>query len=134
MMHDDVIDDEVRRSFPGLSDDEIYAFYVANKTAQTIRTKLLRSDLFYGKMIRRLGWDAFQEFLIETTGDCELDADDYIALTNAVGFLDELESVSLYAAIYGASAEASKKTVASRNKSFKKLSAVLNGYDIEEGF
>lgn len=134
-MQHDLIDDEVRRSFPGFTDQEIYEFYLAAKSVQKFVTpEIFESDLSHARIIRELGWDAFKEYLTTITGTNELEADDYIALTDALSYLREIENASLYAAIYGAASEASsKKTITARKNSYKELTSYLNKFQIAKG-
>lgn len=134
-MYDDLIDDEVRKSFPGKTDKEIYEFYVL---AKSIKTKekpfILESDLSHARIIRELGWQAFKEYLFEVTGGDHLEPDDFVALTNACTYLSEIENVVLYSALYGSAAEAtSKKTVSARKKSFENVSAQIHSFEISKG-
>lgn len=135
-MADGLIDDEVRRSFPGWSDEDIRQIYDAAKAAEVETPQIFESDLSHARIIRELGWVAFKEYLCCVTGsdDVAFTGDDYIALTDAVSFLRELENTSLYAAIYGASSEASsKKTVSARKESYKSLTAQLHNIEIAKG-
>lgn len=123
-MVDDLIDDEVRRSFPGWSDEKILRFYERAKAVEIQRTKIFDSDLSHARIIRELGWDAFKEYLCVATGGCDLDDDDYIALTQACAFVREIDNTPLYAAIYGAAAEpTNRKTVSARKKTLKNLTS-----------
>lgn len=132
-MLDDLIDDEVRKSFPGFTDEEILKFYGAGKAAEAEVQQILGSDLSHARIIRELGWDAFLGYLRETTGTDALQDDDYVALAEAVSFLREIENTSLYAAIYGAAAEASRKTTSARKKSYEALTAQLGKIEIVKG-
>lgn len=130
----DLIDDEVRRSFPSLSDEEIYAFYITAKTHEVILPSLFESDISHARIIRELGWVAFKEYLLVATGTDVLEDDDYISLTIAVSYLREIENSSMYAAIYGSASEASsKKTVSSRKESYKSLTSQINNFEIIKG-
>lgn len=132
---DDLIDDEVRRSFPGSTDKEIYEFYLTVKAVEDIpRTSIFESDLSHAMIIRELGWAAFKEYLVVSTGTDWLDPDDFVALTNALTYLREIENITMYNAIYGASSEASsKKTVKARKKSFEQLASPLDNYVVDRG-
>lgn len=135
-MQHDLIDDEVRRSFPGYSDEKIYEFYLVAKNAEQLvdTVQIFESDLSHARIIRELGWEAFKEYLRITTGTDELDDVDIVALTQAVAYVRELENVTLYAAIYGAAAEASnKKTVSNRKDNYKKLTKNHNSIEIVRG-
>jgi hypothetical protein len=133
MLHD-LIDDEVRKSFPGLTDEEIYKFYVTAKNFEVILPSLFESDISHARIIRELGWDAFKEYLMITTGTDILDDDDIVQLTIAASYLREIENTTLYAAIYGAASEAtSKKTSASRKESYKSLTSQVNNFEIVKG-
>jgi hypothetical protein len=132
---DDLIDDDVRRSFPGFTDKEIYDFYLAAKSVEVKeQPSIFESDLSHARIIRELGFDAFKEYLKKVTGTDYLAVDDYIALTDALSYLREIENTSLYAAIYGAAAEAqNKKTVSSRKESYASLTQQLKKFTIAEG-
>lgn len=136
-MLDDLIDDEVRKSFPGWSDEAIREWYEVAKTAQEkqpSKPSIFESDLSHAKIIRELGWEAFKEFLVAVTGDDVLEADDYIALAEASSLLRELENTSLYMAIYGAASEMkSKKTASARNESYKQLVEPISKVKIAKG-
>lgn len=135
MLHG-LIDDEVRRSFPGLTDEQIYEFYLVAKNAEQLvdTVEIFESDLSHARIVRELGWEAFKEYLRITTGTDELDDVDIVALTQAVAYVRELENVTLYAAIYGAAGEASnKKTVTSRKDNMKKLTKNHNSIEIVRG-
>lgn len=135
-MQHDLIDDEVRRSFPGYSDEKIYEFYLVAKNAEQLvdTVEIFESDLSHARIIRELGWEAFKEYLRITTGTDELDDVDIVALTQAVAYVRELENVTLYAAIYGAAGEASnKKTVSNRKDNYKKLTKNHNSIEIVRG-
>lgn len=134
-MQDDLIDDEVRRSFPGWSDEEIREVYLTWKSVDNSdKTEIFASDLSHARIIRHLGWDAFKEYLFASTGTDQLDADDFIALTEAVAFVRDVENATLYRAIYGSASEMqSKKTATSRNNSFKEIIAPINNVEIAKG-
>ena len=134
-MDHDLIDDDVRRSFPGLSDEQIYEFYLVAKSVESKNSiNIFESDFSHARIIHELGWDAFKEYLYATTGNSQLEADDFIALTEAVNYVRELEKVSLYAAIYGAASEASNtKTLSARRKALKKLTSKLDTVEIAKG-
>lgn len=135
-MFDDLIDDDVRKSFPGWSDIEIHDWYVAVKSEQQKRVvpEIYESDISHARIIRELGWDAFKEYLVCVTGTDVLESDDYIALAEASSFLRELENTSLYMAIYGSASEMkSRKTASSRNESYKKLTATISKIEIAKG-
>lgn len=134
-MFDDLIDDEVRKSFPGWTDQEIKDFYdVASSAKQTETPSIFESDLSHARIIRELGWQAFKEYLFAVTGSDVLEADDFIALADASSFLRELENTSLYMAIYGSASEMqSKKTASARKESYKQLVAGINKIEIAKG-
>lgn len=134
-MFDDLIDDEVRHSFPGWTDEQIHEFYVTAKSVEKIDTpSIFESDLSHARIIRELGWDAFKEFLLSVTGTDVLESDDYIALAEASSFLRELENTSLYMAIYGSASEMkSKKTASHRNESYKHLVEPISKIEIAKG-
>lgn len=133
-MLDDLIDDEVRRSFPGKTDEEIQAFYdVAISVRPLPAHEIFESDLSHARIIRELGWDAFKEYLRVTTGTDTLDDGDIVALVEACEFLREIENTSLYAAIYGAASEGHKKTLSARKESFSKLTSSLKNIEITKG-
>jgi hypothetical protein len=133
-MDEHIIDDEVRKSFPGMSDEDIYKFYVAAKGVEDERPTIYDSDLSHARIIDSLGWDAFKEYLRISVGFDELDSEDYIALTNAVSYLKDIYNAQLYGAIYGAAAEASsKKTVSARKTSYNNLLKPLDQYRIDRG-
>lgn len=133
-MVDDLIDDEVRKSFPGWTDDDIREFYNAAKSVEVDRPTIFESDLSHARIIRELGWDAFKEYLLAVTGTDTLEPDDFIALTDAAYFLREIENTSLYAAIYGSASEMqSKKTASARQKSYKKLTSQINNFVVDKG-
>lgn len=131
---DNLIDDEVRRSFPGFTDQQIIEFYDLAKSAEIIRTEIFDSDLSHARIIREIGWLGFKEYLRVSVGSDFLDADDIIALTNALIFIREIDNASSYSAIYGASSEAtSKKTVSARKQSLKQLTSQLENFDVTRG-
>lgn len=135
-MYDDLIDDEVRASFPGWTDIEIHDWYVAVKSEQEKRDtpSIYESDISHARIIRELGWDAFKEYLVSVTGTDVLEPDDFVALADASSFLRELENTSLYMAIYGAASEMhSKKTASARNDSYKKLTSTISKIEIAKG-
>jgi len=131
---DDLINDEVRRFFPGQTDEQIRQFYEIAKAAEVTKESIFESDLSHARIIDALGWDAFKEYMRITTGTDYLEDDDFVALTEAVSFVREIDNLGLYAAIYGAAAEAtSKKTVASRKESLNNITAPLNKNEIAKG-
>ena len=131
---DDLINDEVRRFFPGQTDEQIRQFYETAKAAEVTKESIFESDLSHARIIDALGWDAFKEYMRITTGTDYLEDDDFVALTEAVSFVREIDNRGLYAAIYGAAAEAtSKKTVASRKESLNNITAPLNKNEIAKG-
>jgi hypothetical protein len=134
-MADVIIDDSVRKSFPGWDDEKIRQFYNATISAQeqVEVPRIYESDLSHARIIIELGWDAFLGYMRATTGTDELDDRDYVALAEAVSFLREIEKTSLYAAIYGAAAEASKKTISQRKKSYKDLTGHIGTMEIIKG-
>lgn len=134
-MFDGLIDDEVRKSFRGMSDREIYDFWLtAQKISSVVKPEILESDLSHAKIIRELGWLGFKEYLRVTVGHDMLDGEDIVALTEACGYLSEIEKTSLYAALFSCASEASsKKTVSARKKSYEKLTSGLDLYDIARG-
>ena len=134
-MFDDLIDDEVRKSFPGWTDKDIYDFWVLAKTVEKKEVPtVFESDVAHARMIRELGWVAFKEYLLVTTGTDSLEPNDYVALAEASAFLRELENASLYMAIYGSASEIkSKKTAATRNQSYKQLVAGIGKIEIAKG-
>lgn len=134
-MFDDLIDDEVRHSFPGWTDEQIHAFYVTAKSVKKVDIpSIFESDLSHARIIRELGWDAFKEYLVAVTGTDVLESDDYVALAEASGFLRELDNTSMYMAIYGAASEMkSKKTATARNESYGKLTSGISKIEIAKG-
>lgn len=131
---DDLINDEVRRFFPGQTDEQIRQFYETATAAGVTKESIFESDLSHARIIDALGWDAFKEYMRITTGTDYLEDDDFVALTEAVSFVREIDNLGLYAAIYGAAAEAtSKKTVASRKESLNNITAPLNKNEIAKG-
>ncbi len=131
---DDLINDEVRRFFPGQTDEQIRQFYETAKAAEVTKESIFESDLSHARIIDALGWDAFKEYMRITTGTDYLEDDDFVALTEAVSFVREIDNLGLYAAIYGAAAEAtSKKTVAARKESLNNITAPLNKNEIAKG-
>lgn len=131
---DDLINDEVRRFFPGQTDEQIRQFYETAKAAAVTKESIFESDLSHARIIDALGWDAFKEYMRITTGTDYLEDDDFVALTEAVSFVREIDNLGLYAAIYGAAAEAtSKKTVAARKESLNNITAPLNKNEIAKG-
>jgi hypothetical protein len=82
-----LIDDEVRRSFPGFSDQQILDFFEVAKSVEVEIPTLLESDLSHAKIIKCLGWDGFQRISKVTVGTDFLDGEDIVALVNAVGYL-----------------------------------------------
>ena len=131
---DDLINDEVRRFFPGQTDEQIRQFYETAKAAEVTKESIFESDLSHARIIDALGWAAFKEYMRVPTGTDYLEDDDFVALTEAVSFVREIDNLGLYAAIYGAAAEAtSKKTVASRKESLNNITATLNKNEIAKG-
>lgn len=132
IMYGDLIDDEVRRSFPGWSDHDILEFYqIAISVKKTVRPYVLSSDLGHARMIRSLGWTAFKEYLYSLVGTDHLETQDYIALTEAVEYINEIDRISLYSALYGSASEATnKKTVSARKKSHSVLTSRLDRIDV----
>jgi len=131
-MYGDLIDDEVRRSFPGWSDHDIVEFYqTAISAKKHVRPYILSSDLGHARMIRSLGWDAFKEYLSGLVGTDHLEPQDYIALTEAVEYINEIDRISLYRALYGSASEATnRKTVSARKKSHSLLTSRLDHFDV----
>lgn len=133
-MLDDLIDDEVRRSFPGFSDDDIREFYQAAKAAEVENPQIFESDLSHARIIRELGWDAFKEYLRSAVGIDELDNEDIVRLAEACTFLREIDNTTMYAAIYGAASEVhSKKTASVRKESYKNLMSPIKNIDVIKG-
>jgi len=134
-MLDGLIDDEVRKSFPGWSDQQIYEFWlIAKANVAAPKPQIFESDLSHARIIRELGWQAFKEYLLVTVGTNVLDDEDFVALTNASSFLREIENTSLYMAMYGSASEPqNKKTVSARKKSFGQLTGQLDEFEIAKG-
>ena len=65
---DDLINDEVRRFFPGQTDEQIRQFYETAKAAEVTKESIFESDLSHARIIDALGWDAFKEYMRITTG------------------------------------------------------------------
>jgi len=129
-----LIDDEVRRSFPGFSDQQILDFFEVAKSVEVEIPTLLESDLSHAKIIKCLGWVAFKEYLLVTVGTDYLDGEDIVALVNAVGYLDDIEQMSLYNAMYSSASEMqSKKTASARKKSYKALVGSMAKFNIDSG-
>lgn len=129
-----LIDDEVRRFFPGQTDEQIARFYeTAIDATRDDRPALLSTDLYLANIARNCGWAALKEYLTVTTGNSDLDGDDILAITEACAYWRNLENAELYAALFGAASEATnKKTVNARNQSLKRLTGSLDAHRIVE--
>ena len=129
-----LIDDEVRRNFPGRTDEEIERFYNnALEAAKDDRPTLLSTDLHLASIVRNCGWQALKEYLELTTGSADLDAEDIIAITQACAYWRTLDNAELYSALFGAASEATnKKTITARKKGIAKLLEPLDRYRLTE--
>lgn len=129
-----LIDDTVRRSFPGMTDTEIEQFYrVGQIAAKDTRPSILATDLYLARIVRELGWRGLEAYLDAAVGDHTLGADDIADIADACAYLREQDSARLYSALYGSSSEASsRKTVTAREKGLERLTAPLQAYRIVE--
>jgi hypothetical protein len=129
-----LIDDEVRASFPGLSDEEIAEFYEAGKlAAEDHRTPVSSVDCHLAIVCRQLGFDGLRAYLTATTGTCELTSEDLWAISTAGEYLRAASEAALFSSFYGAASEAtSRKTVMARKDGLKSLTLSLSNYRMLE--
>lgn len=128
-----LIDDEVRASFPHMSDEEIEQFYgkglLAREANQHI--EITETDLGLAMIARELGWQALKEFIHKSIGDENISANDIVSIAYAANYQRQIEQANMYAAIAGFASEVTnKQTVNARKKQMRDLTARLDMFKI----
>jgi len=125
-----LIDDAVRARFPGLSDDKIREFYeeAEEQNSQEIEIKVFKDTLVYARVLKAFGYQGLKDFL-----GFDLAQNDFLEITKAVEYLNEIDLSRRDNIVMLSSAETSSRKLAkSRQQVSKTLNEMLDHYKVEE--